>query len=433
MDRDLEAVRAELEALRRERDDLRMQLVMARETLREERDNQRALVNALPLYVFRKDREGRHIDVSESLARKLGMSAAAIEGRLDAELSPGPLADKYRRDDLRVMRTGGTLSDIEEHNPKDGEPTFVQVHKMPLRNARGEVIGVQGFFSDVTALKRVELALSRRTHELETALAALKANHEHLVVTERMASLGRLTAGIAHEMNTPLAAVRAALAELKALVEEYGRSIGDAEVTITDHHEIEKEMSHCVRLAEAAAARAASFVTGVKLQTRDLGARTPIEFDAVESVRGALSLVAYMVRQAGARLVFTPEEPVMMLLGDPARLAQVVTNLVTNAADACRETRDAQIHVELGHQPTRTLELRVRDTGCGMSEEVQARMFEPMFSTKALGRGTGLGLPIVRDIVKADFGGEITVQSKPKEGTTFVVSLPGRRGMPHGA
>ncbi len=424
---EFDGVREELEALRRERDDLRMQVVMARETLREERDNHRALIDALPLFVFRKDRDGRHIDVSEALCRRLGLSKAEVEGRLDSELSPGALAEKYRRDDLRVMRTGQPISDIEEHNPVDGEPTYVQMQKMPLRNGRGEIIGVQGFLIDVTALKRAQLDLQRRTAELEQALASLKEHQDQLLVAERMASLGRLTAGIAHEMNTPLAAVRSALTEIEALIQEYADSIGDADVGPSDHQAIAKDMSKSAQLAQAAAARAATFVRGIKGHTRDMQARPACDFDAVEAVREALLLVQYMARQSGASLQFSCAHTTVILRGDPGRLAQVVTNLVTNAADACRMQDGGEIDVQLIQAQVGAWQLCVHDTGAGMAKDVQEHIFEPMFTTKPPGQGTGLGLSIVRDIVKADFGGEVQVQSELGKGTTFVVTLPGKK------
>lgn len=409
-----------------------MQLVVARETLREERDNHRALIDALPVFVFRKDLEGRHIDVSEALARRLGLTREQVHGRLDSELSPGPLADKYRRDDLEVIRTGQTLSDIEEHNPVNGEPTYVQMQKMPLRNAKGDIVGVQGFLIDVTSLKRTQLDLQNRSAELEQALGTLRAHQEQLSVAERMATLGRLTAGIAHEMNTPLAAVRSALTEVEALIAEYEQSIGDESVGPSDHEEIARDMRKGAQLAQTAAARAAAFVRGIKAHTRDMQMRQAFTFDAAETVQEALLLVQHLVRQSGTSINFSTDAPVMPLRGDPGRLAQVVTNLVTNAADACRAVNGGEIHVRLCQLTGSALQMHVTDTGCGMSEDLQARIFEPMFTTKPPGQGTGLGLAIVRDIVKADFGGEVRVQSTLGKGTTFVVTLPGK-AEEHGA
>jgi signal transduction histidine kinase len=107
----------------------------------------------------------------------------------------------------------------------------------------------------------------------------------------------------------------------------------------------------------------------------------------------------------------------------PGHLAQVVTNLVTNAIDASAVNRGSAVRLVLGGDDS-GLWLRVADSGCGMPAEVMAKVFEPLFTTKPFGEGTGLGLSIVHDIVTGHFGGEIKVKSEMGRGTTFEVSFP---------
>src|SRR5262249_39039032 len=118
-------------------------------------------------------------------------------------------------------------------------------------------------------LARLRTADAARARELEQAYRTLRENQERMLIQEKMASLGRLTAGRAHQMNTPLAAVRNALDELDHLVEEYRSSVGDPCVTPADHSEIAAEMDRTLRIAARAAERAAGFVQGIKFQTRD--------------------------------------------------------------------------------------------------------------------------------------------------------------------
>lgn len=422
---DDQAVRSELEALRRENAALRGELERAREQLAEQSENHNALIEGLPLFVFHKDLALRHIYVSENLARKLGLTVAEVEGRTDVELS-GELGEKYQRDDRWVIETGQAFEDIEEHVPVDGEPTYIQTRKMPLRNVRGEIVGVQGWFFDVTPLKRAELALQARTGELEATLQKLRENQEQLLASEKMASLGRLTAGIAHEMNTPLAAVRSALSELGELIGEYTRSIGDADVGPDDHREIARDMDRSLTLAKNAAARASAFVRGIKAQTRNVTGQVPIDFDAVTVVGEALLLLGHLARAASCELIFESQLERCILAGVPGRLAQVVTNLVTNAIDACRDKGGGRITVALARGDGGA-QLTVADQGSGIPRELLQRIFEPMFTTKPFGEGTGLGLSIVSDIVTAEFGGRIEVDSEPGRGTTFAIFLPERQ------
>lgn len=266
---------------------------------------------------------------------------------------------------------------------------------------------------------------TQQVEQIEQAYRALQENQAKLLVTEKMASLGRLTAGIAHEMNTPLAAVRAALAETDRLVKEYLASIDDATITAEDHREIVREMQQALELADRAAQKAAGFVRSIKFQTRDLAPSEHIHFDPQPVIQDTLLLLGHALRQAGCTVHFSANVDGVELLGSPARLAQIVTNLVLNAIDASQGGERRAITLQLAADNPAGLTLRVHDQGAGISQTDLTKIFDPMFTTKPLGQGTGLGLSIVHDIVTGDFGGTIEVQSKTGEGTTFTIRFPG--------
>lgn len=270
---------------------------------------------------------------------------------------------------------------------------------------------------------RLHTDQERRALELQEAYQALQTNQAQLLAAEKMASLGRLTAGIAHEMNTPLSAVRAALVQLEASAQEYQRSIGDATVTGDDHQEIAKEMLENIQLATKAAERAVSFVRSIKTQTRDLGAGDQQRFDAVPVTRDALLLLGHALRRAKCVTTLETPEASVEVMGSPGRLAQIVTNLLTNALEASFEKGGGPITVWLGTTPT-GVELRISDHGMGIAPEVLPKIFDPLFTTKRFGEGTGLGLTIVHDIVTGEFGGRIEVNTHVGEGTRFTVIFP---------
>ncbi len=266
--------------------------------------------------------------------------------------------------------------------------------------------------------------LERRAGELEEAYTALKRNQEMLVSTEKMASIGRLTASIAHEMNSPVAAIRAALVELDKRVTEYRASVSDSEVTADDHREIVQEMQQALRLATGAASRAADFVSSIKNQTRDTGKKERIVFDAVANIRETLLLLGHSLRKGNCRIELRTSADVIELCGAPGRLGQVVTNLVTNSIDAI-SPKGGVIELDLIQERER-LVLRVADAGPGIAVELLDRIWEPLFTTKPFGHGTGLGLTIVREIVTADFGGSIEVNARSEGGVVFTVAIPTR-------
>lgn len=390
----------------------------------------RTLADQLPVTIYRKDRRGRFVYGNRRFCETLGRPLEQILGRSDYDFSPPELADKYVADDQPVL-AGEVFEGVEQHLDRAGEPTYIQIFKFPTRNAAGSVIGTQGVWFDVSPIKRAETALAKRSAELEAALAALEANQQQLVISEKMASLGRLTAGIAHEMNTPLAAARSALLDLDRLVDEYGDSAGDPEVNADDHREIADEMRQRLRLAKGALEKAVGFVRGIKSQTRGMGIEERRRFDLVAVVREALLLLGHAIRHRKIALDFHTAAPTYEIEGDPGRLAQVVTNLVTNAIDAT-PAPGGPLRVAIAPEADGGVALAVADAGCGIPPENLKRIFDPMFTTKPFGEGTGLGLTIVHDIVTGPLGGTIDIQSEVGRGTTFTIRLP-RVVAPHGA
>lgn len=276
-----------------------------------------------------------------------------------------------------------------------------------------------------SALQSAALVRQVESHsrELESAYKTLQSQQQMLLVVEKMASLGRLTAGIAHEMNTPLAAVRSALNTLDALAREYQSSIEDATVTAENHGEIALEMLQTISLAVKAAEKAAGFVRGIKSQTRDLSAKEYVHFNAVSVIDEALLLLGHNLREKKCNVDFDHAGDKIDLYGSPLRLAQIVTNLVNNAIDASLANNSRLIVLRL-IEHAQEIVLQVCDQGCGIADETLSRIFDPMFTTKSFGQSTGLGLTIVHDIMTGEFGGSIGVATQVDQGTTFTLHFP---------
>ena len=267
------------------------------------------------------------------------------------------------------------------------------------------------------------IELEKRTRELEQAYVALQDNQKKLLMSEKLATLGWLTAGIAHEMNTPLAAVRMAIIELGKLTQEYAISLDDPGLTPEDYREITQEMRESLQLAQKAAEQAAGFVRSIKAQTRDLTPQERVQFDAAQVIGDGLLLLGHALRRGKCVTNFEPASEAVHLYGSPGRLAQVVTNLVMNAIDASVEKGAGTITLRL-EATEKEITLRVSDEGSGIPPEILPKIFDPMFTTKPFGQGTGLGLTIVQQIVTGDFGGTLEVESQVGQGTTFTLRFP---------
>jgi PAS domain S-box-containing protein len=279
----------------------------------------------------------------------------------------------------------------------------------------------------------VELTLSTWQAEGKTFFTFIirdisrrKQAEQQLFVAEKLASLGRLTAGIAHEISTPIAAIRAALVDITELIGEYHASVDDPDVTEKDKTQIIDDLQSALSVAERSATRVAGFVRSIKNQTRTKGDQKQL-FDLPTIIADALIMLRHLLRESKNIIDFEPQEGKFEILGSPERFSQIIINLITNASDACTAVGGGSIEIGL-QLVDGGIEMIVKDSGCGIAYEDQLKLFDPMFTTKPFGEGTGLGLTIVHHIVTGEFGGRIDVESHPGQGAEFRVFFPDRKG-----
>ena len=254
---------------------------------------------------------------------------------------------------------------------------------------------------------------------LEIDRRALQAK---LAQVDRLSSLGTLAAGMAHEINNPLAYT---LLNLEFLQWELPHLFGDPtlqeSLTERRHHAVE-----LLGIVRDGAERIRNIVQGLKHFSRpELETCEPVDVLAV--VETSIAMVAHEIR-CRARLKTTFDTAVPPVMGNAARLGQVFLNLLLNAVQALAEDEGLQHEIRVVMRSTNdSVIVEVHDTGVGVAPEIRGRIFEPFFTTKPIGRGTGLGLAICHGIVAAH-GGDISVDSEPGKGTCFRVQLPAMPG-----
>jgi len=267
--------------------------------------------------------------------------------------------------------------------------------------------------------------LARSLGELERAYHDLQRSQENLLRAEKMAALGRLTAGIAHEVNTPLGASLNTLKTMDELVREYMGAIGDPTVNEDDHREMAAELQDLVHNVSKWTGKAAGYIRSIKAHTRTVEHAEERSFAVAQLIEDTHLLLSHRLRLSCCTVqVVCP--PDVTLYGDPGKLGQVLTNLITNAIDAYEDPVVGEGVIAIEVVPADgCVEISVEDRGCGIAPENLLRVFEELFTTKPPGKGTGLGLSIARDII-ADFEGRISVTSSPGAGSRFVLWLPRR-------
>ncbi|MBD2722985.1 two-component sensor histidine kinase [Hymenobacter sp. BT189] len=279
----------------------------------------------------------------------------------------------------------------------------------------------------------LETQVTQRTGELQRSLTELRATQAQLIQKEKMASLGELTAGIAHEIQNPLNFVNnfseVSTELLEELEEEQAKLIRDAELEaelVGDLRQNLGKISHHGR-------RAAAIVKGMLEHSRtSTGERAPTDLNqlADEYLRLAYQGLRAKDKSFNAALEtdFAPGLPLVEAVG--ADVGRVLLNLFGNAFYAVQKRQQTG---EAGYAPTVSVatarvnghvEIRVTDNGTGMPTAVQAKIFQPFFTTKPTGEGTGLGLSLSHDIIAQGHGGTLAVESQPGAGSTFIISLP---------
>ncbi len=281
---------------------------------------------------------------------------------------------------------------------------------------------------------RLYAKVSAAHEEIAATLEKLRQAQASLVHTEKMASIGQLAAGVAHEINNPLAFVISNLNVLR----EYARDL--AQIVRFYRREVRSDGTHPSTLDPeflisdlesliSESLEGSNRVHGIVKNLKSFahsGTGTYEEVEVQSAVESTLNLLGGELKQRC--VVYRDIQPVSSVRGDRGKLNQVFLNLIVNASEAIPTGREGRLWVRLFMESNEVV-FQVEDNGTGIPPAVRAKIFEPFFTTKPVGRGTGLGLAITDEIIR-QHGGRITVDTEEGRGTTFTVRLPARDTRP---
>ncbi len=256
-----------------------------------------------------------------------------------------------------------------------------------------------------------------------THLNQIHDNQETLMEKERLASLGQLIGGIAHNLKTPIMSISGAAEGLSDLVKEYDSSIDDPEVNSQDHHEIASDMSNWISKIKTHTEYMSDVITAVKGQAVTLSNEEDITFTITELLKRVNILMRHELKNSIVYLkisVRTDEN--LMIHGDVNSLVQVINNMVSNSIQAYNGKTEQNIDL-IVEKHDNNLYISIKDYACGLPKKVKDKLFKEMITTKGK-NGTGLGLYMSYSTIKAHFNGNIIVDSELGQGTTFTIILP---------
>ncbi len=360
--------------------------------LRKTKDFTENIVQSSVDAIVTTDPRGRITFVNRAMEEMVGVPRETILNRHISQFYKEGIEEARRI--MAVLREKGSLKNYETQMVRDGRTVPILTSASLLRDETGGIIGTLGVFKDLTEKKKLE--------------EELKKTQAHLVQAGKMRALGELVAGVAHEVNNPLMAADTFLHVMRENLSPDDENWRRVELIRRCHERIAKIVNHL----------------------RDFSRQSRLDFQEIdirEPVENALLITAQQLLNHHIRVVKNFEPNLPKVWADTHQLEQVFLNLIANARDSLEETAGGrELAITTGlirHDGWNDVEVAIRDTGAGIPEENLEKIFEPFFSTKAVGQGTGLGLSLCYGIIEAH-GGRIEVESRVGAGTTFRVVLP---------
>lgn len=365
-----------------------------------------AMIDTVPAIMYVKDIDHRYVIVNEAFCKLAGKPADGIIGRTDYDIFSSEKADEYHRADKIIMDEDRRVIDHEQSiKGVDGETKWVSTTRVPVHDSQGLVLGVVGLVQDVTEYHR---------------------SREQLVQADKLAAIGTLAAGVAHEINNPIGFISSNLntmnkylKKMNSYIERIGTEEDKDRETIL---EMLTDFADAVDESVEGTTRVKNIVSDLKSFSRVDQAKKKLA-NINEGIESTLNIVRNELKYHCKVEKDLGDIPDLYCI--PNQLNQVFMNILLNAGHATKG-RSGLINIRTWADDT-NIYASIKDNGVGIPEGNVKKVFEPFFTTKEVGKGTGLGLSLAYDIIKKH-NGAIDVKSEVSVGTEFIVSLP-RQGL----
>lgn len=417
----------------------------------------RSIFDTIPDLIFHKDQDSIYQGCNKAFASFLGKSEGQIHDMNDFDFFKTDTAIRFQEQDRQVLDKAESARNEEWVNYPDGRKVLLDTVKTPFYSSAGNVLGLIGVSRDITARKEMELELVKTRDSLRLAnetledrvqerTRKLKELHSQMVMQEKMASIGQLAAGIAHELNNPINYVHTNFATLiedvtdlnevltiyrnffndKAVAEQFSNDLAairkkEEELRIDF---IVDDIKVIFSESEEGFRRISRIIASMRDFSHTGQDDEKVYFDINKGLEDTLIIARNIYKYHAKLKLDLADLPQIKCL--PEQLNQVFLNLIINCAQALagyEQEEPGVITIRSWHDK-KDIYCEISDNGPGIAENILPRIFEPFFTTKDVGKGTGLGLSISYDIIVNRHNGKITALNSPGGGAVFNIQLP---------
>jgi len=397
----------------------------AEEAIAEGRRLLQLVVDTVPAVINVKNADLRYVLMNRYMAGVFGIEPAEAIGRTTSDLMSRYGAAKTEESDKRVLESGKELGFYEEeYEDSSGVMRQWLVNKLPIRGADGRIENIVTVALDIGDRKRGEQEMRRAKDAAEAALRNLRETQNSLIEAEKLAALGRLVAGVAHEVNNPIGISLTVASSLERKIAAFASEVKRGDLRRSSLNDFVETNRDAASQLVANLNRAAELVQSFKQVAADRNYSDKRIFDLGELTEQVVMSLRPGLRKQNVTLTVDCE-PNLMMDSYPGPYGQVLTNLFLNSlAHAFPDGEGGAVDINVRGVSQNKVEILFSDDGCGMSPDVRRKAFDPFFTTRRDQGGTGLGLHIVYNIVTNRLGGRLDLDSGSGKGTRVHIVLP---------